>query len=324
MAARLVLDTDVYGYGRIGELERLALRGLSISVSEIAFAEAWAKSVREYRAGMLRERARGKLFGRTRSLAPYVDAQHPVALGAGGITHLGLTDRALAHSGPFTARAAADSPTWLRWHVTCFLGASMQRFLLPLLLAAFTAACDSSSSAAGSACSSAAGTCVLGGHPCAQQAVSSAQDCNPTENPGGAFCCVALADGGESNGARGDAGTTDAVSTPTLCIDAGPVGSCQDADIKASSYDQTCQTDSDCVPVGEGQSCYPCSLAYGPYGAISRGVLTQFEADVAKTPGGAGTPVSCGTACTPSPIACCRAGQCRADALCSGDAGGQD
>jgi hypothetical protein len=85
--ARLVLDTNVYGYSPIAELERLALRGLSISVSEVAFTEAWAKSVREFHAGMPRERARGKLFGRTRSLAPYVDAQRPVALGAGGITH---------------------------------------------------------------------------------------------------------------------------------------------------------------------------------------------------------------------------------------------
>jgi hypothetical protein len=87
VAARLVLDMNVYGYGPIAELERLALRGLSISVSEIAFTEAWAKSVREFCTGMPRERARGKLFGRTMSLSPYVDAQHPVALGAGGITH---------------------------------------------------------------------------------------------------------------------------------------------------------------------------------------------------------------------------------------------
>jgi hypothetical protein len=77
----------VYGYAPIRELERLAMRGLAISVSEIAFTEAWAKSVREFRSGMERDRARGKLFGRTRALAPYVDAQQPVALGAGGVTH---------------------------------------------------------------------------------------------------------------------------------------------------------------------------------------------------------------------------------------------
>ncbi len=51
-------------------------------------------------------------------------------------------------------------------------------------------------SKAGDACTAAAGTCVLGGATCAKQAAESAQDCNPDDNPGGAFCCLQLGDGG--------------------------------------------------------------------------------------------------------------------------------
>jgi hypothetical protein len=122
-----------------------------------------------------------------------------------------------------------------------------------------------------------------------------------------------------SDAAASAIGLVDA-STPIFCRDAGPAVSCADADIQASNYDQTCQTDSDCILVGEGQSCSPCSLAYGPYGAIRRGALPQYEADVAKTPAG-NAPVSCAPACAPSPSACCRGGHCFADGQCSGDAG---
>lgn len=84
---RLVLDTNVYGYGALAKLALLAERGLLLSVSEIAFTEALARSAREFRTGgMRRGRARGKFFGRSKSLAPYLDPACPVALGAGGIT----------------------------------------------------------------------------------------------------------------------------------------------------------------------------------------------------------------------------------------------
>jgi hypothetical protein len=45
---------------------------------------------------------------------------------------------------------------------------------------------------AGSACTTAGGTCLLGSAEpdCAKQAPTSAQDCNPDDNPGGAFCCL--------------------------------------------------------------------------------------------------------------------------------------
>lgn len=87
MTSRLVLDTNVYSFAPVLVLARLAERGLLLSVSEVAFTEALARSVREYRSGMGRERARGKFFGRAKSLAPYMNSQCRVALGAGGITH---------------------------------------------------------------------------------------------------------------------------------------------------------------------------------------------------------------------------------------------
>lgn len=112
------------------------------------------------------------------------------------------------------------------------------------------------------------------------------------------------------------------VSDIAPCSDAGPAADCTDADIQASNYDQTCQTSSDCVLVGEGESCYPCSLAYGPFGAISRSAVSQYEADVAKTPGGSSMEGrSCGPGCGPTVIACCRVGRCYADSVCSEDAG---
>ena len=100
-----------------------------------------------------------------------------------------------------------------------------------------------------------------------------------------------------------------------FCVDAGPVPNCTDADIEAKNYDQSCQTDSDCVLVGQGESCFPCSLAYGPYGAISRSDLARFEADVAKTPAG-NVPVSCAPGCTPSPSAYCLGGKCQVGSPC--------
>jgi hypothetical protein len=67
-------------------------------------------------------------------------------------------------------------------------------------------ACTSSSSPAGSACTSGAGKCVLGGATCAKQAATSAQDCNPPpENPGGAFCCLDLAQAGAGHDALAEA-----------------------------------------------------------------------------------------------------------------------
>jgi len=115
VSLRLVLDTNVYAYGSLTELARLAEGGLRLSVSEIAFTETLAKSVREFRSGMRRAQARGKFFGRSKSLAPYLDSACPVALGAGGISHRVAAETA----GKPPSRAAEARSAMLNrmWHV---------------------------------------------------------------------------------------------------------------------------------------------------------------------------------------------------------------
>ena len=126
------------------------------------------------------------------------------------------------------------------------------------------------------------------------------------------------ADDGEANASNAVVADKEA-GEPGPCVDAGPRATCQDADISASNYDQTCLADSDCVIVGEGPECSPCALAYGPFAAINRAAVQEFEADVNRILGGI-FPVSCAPACTPSPAVCCRGGSCHADSTCVGDA----
>jgi hypothetical protein len=106
------------------------------------------------------------------------------------------------------------------------------------------------------------------------------------------------------------------------------VGHCTGADIVASNYNQMCRTDSDCTVVGEGQSCKPCSLAYGPFGAISVSAVAQYIADYRNTPGGREPPGSCpsapGCVRTTNYNACCRGGGCRVGIACLDDGGASD
>jgi hypothetical protein len=88
-----------------------------------------------------------------------------------------------------------------------------------------------SSSAAGTSCRATGGTCVLGGATCTKQAASSAQDCNPPPvNPGGAFCCLELQEGGISNPSDGgemtDAGCGADVVTYQCSIGPLDAGGC--------------------------------------------------------------------------------------------------
>ncbi len=94
------------------------------------------------------------------------------------------------------------------------------------------------------------------------------------------------------------------------------------AAILASSYDQSCTSDSDCIVVTVGYPCEGCGLQCGAdVGAINAGARAQYMGDVSRTPKGA---VPCN--CPPPPpvgnFSCCRGGQCRAnnDCVSSGDA----
>ncbi len=98
---------------------------------------------------------------------------------------------------------------------------------------------------------------------------------------------------------------------PTCVIDAGPT--CTDANsqlIQASSYDQSCKVDSDCVAVGEGNACYACQIAC-PNAAINASAKARYLADIPKT---AATGQFCGCPAAFNP--CCRAGICHADLQC--------
>jgi len=94
----------------------------------------------------------------------------------------------------------------------------------------------------------------------------------------------------------------------------------------ASSYDQSCMTDSDCSLVGQGLVCYPCSFQC-PSAAINVDARAQYAADLAKTPVASEIlGIDCHCPKTWSGP-CCVNGKCHADLLCSSsaaDAGAHD
>jgi hypothetical protein len=103
-------------------------------------------------------------------------------------------------------------------------------------------------------------------------------------------------------------------------------GTCDSSQvIEAASYDQSCVQDSDCVAVGQGSVCSPCSFACTTGGGtINVGALPQYMADVASAVPDNENFV-CG--CLDEVPPCCSEGVCHADAICSnvdgsvGDAG---
>ena len=97
---------------------------------------------------------------------------------------------------------------------------------------------------------------------------------------------------------------------------------CRGALIRASDYNQSCTTDSDCVEVGEGNTCDEvCGISCGGQ-AINRCALPRYETDLAAT-GFVGNP-ACN--CPADFGACCRGGRCVDDVCCLNpcpDAGGR-
>jgi hypothetical protein len=94
-----------------------------------------------------------------------------------------------------------------------------------------------------------------------------------------------------------------------------PLIACNDADvqpIQASSYDQACTADSDCVAVAEGNFCYP-GANNCPSAAINVGAKAQYDTDVAMT-----NAAICGgtTNCPNFTSPCCRGGSCSLGAAC--------
>ncbi len=122
----------------------------------------------------------------------------------------------------------------------------------------------------------------------------------------------------EDAGMAGD--TASLAEASTFCRpprDRDAASSCADAGISAANYDMSCQADSDCVLISEGEYCDACSLACGPFGAISRSALPQFEADAKKTPGGSLPGAeSCAPCCGPNYRACCQGEHCEPGLKC--------
>jgi hypothetical protein len=82
--------------------------------------------------------------------------------------------------------------------------------------------------------------------------------------------------------------------------------------VRASDYDQSCATDTDCLPVTEGNVCHP-SAGQCPNAAISNGAYAQYQADVDKALTFCDDPSACGFL---SP-ACCVGGKCQVGSQCS-------
>jgi hypothetical protein len=139
------------------------------------------------------------------------------------------------------------------------------------------------------ACAAAGGQCLVGDASCM---VMGFQNCNPDQGPSGAFCCLDNAIDPEA-------------------------GSCTDGGIQASSYDQSCVTDKDCVSVAEGDSCRLCGFEC-PGSAINADAQAKYQADIARTPAGLSLQSPyCVTGCPAGFAPCCRAGVCHADLQCA-------
>jgi len=95
-------------------------------------------------------------------------------------------------------------------------------------------------------------------------------------------------------------------------IDAVP---CTDADVQlilASSYLQSCATDSDCVAVGEGNFCIA-GARNCPSAAINKIAYPKYQADIAKTNAAICQAFTgCGAEFGP----CCRRGSCQMGSGC--------
>lgn len=122
------------------------------------------------------------------------------------------------------------------------------------------------------------------------------QECNPNHTPAGFFCCLAAAP-------ESDAGDDAAISKAGTC-------SAANAEVRATDYDQSCTSNSDCVEIYVGNPC-SCEINCGTIpAAINKSVEPQYLTDVRNLP-----PISCACEVNPPfPVdvgPCCIAGTCQ-------------
>jgi hypothetical protein len=121
---------------------------------------------------------------------------------------------------------------------------------------------------------------------------------------------------------------------PDSSLEAGDSGDSGDAvnedaactEIQASSYDQSCATDSDCTVVSVGEPCGTCAFqCEANVGAINVGARDLYTADVRRSEGVVTVPCNCPPPPPDGNVSCCRGGQCHANSECmSSDAGLED
>jgi|HubBroStandDraft_2_1064218.scaffolds.fasta_scaffold17668_3 hypothetical protein len=153
--------------------------------------------------------------------------------------------------------------------------------------------------------------CTTASNEGAADAASPASACVAAGGLCGVSACSTL--GPQSCGVAGE----------TCCLDslgAACAAEAGSAPIVASSYDQSCQTDSDCVGIGVGDPCYPCGVVCPGAAAINASSLAQYMADVLRSPAGKGDFVCNCPLYSPSSV-CCNAGTCAPSCLDLVDAG---
>ena len=143
------------------------------------------------------------------------------------------------------------------------------------------AAEDAGLDPASAACAAAGGQCGYGGgNGCT--IVGPEQACN-SDQPGGSFCCAVAPDAG-----------------------------CTAGGIAASSYDQSCTLDSDCISIAEGNSCSLCGFDC-PSAAINVAGYGKYLADIAYTTADlSGQRQACSNVCMVKTAPCCAGGMCQA------------
>jgi hypothetical protein len=157
------------------------------------------------------------------------------------------------------------------------------RWLALLTCASAAVSCEAS----GAACVSAGGQCVIGTAECLERGPDDA--CGSEITPAGFFCCFK--------------------TYASTCGDNGVLN------VLAADFDQRCESDADCVAIGEGNACFPCAMSC-TNAAINKADEANYQTAVAKAPPHTGINITCGS-CPRQPMSCCIQGRCHADSNCA-------
>jgi hypothetical protein len=88
--------------------------------------------------------------------------------------------------------------------------------------------------------------------------------------------------GSPSANAAADSATDSGSPSANAAAESAPA-SCMNHFIQASSYDQSCNVDTDCVAIAEGDTCVACAFSCGNNAAISKGAVAEYNSAIAGT-----------------------------------------